>query len=233
MILLKTIEKPITIEKGDDFKAIFSKYGCLAFDRQENLSELIGDLVGEIDLENGTLTFSDDIKFDIQILGFFTEEFNQWSWAWDNENIGFDDEFIKAAREIYEIGAEYEIPEFTTPVFETKFDDCHIWAMTASALLDMDAYYAANVEGLDIFVAIKSDSIKRNDSVVKFRDTFNTFQKNFSVYPRLAFEGYTKLKGYEFKNKDDFAVAKLGEDRIIAGFTERGNLTHLQMLTVD
>ena len=67
MILLKTIEKPITIEKGDDFKAIFSekgddfkvifsKYGCLAFDRQENLSELIGDLVGEVDLENGTLT---------------------------------------------------------------------------------------------------------------------------------------------------------------------------------
>ncbi len=45
------------------FKVILSKYGALALDKQENLSELIGDLEGQLDIENGVLTFSDDISF--------------------------------------------------------------------------------------------------------------------------------------------------------------------------
>ncbi len=230
---MREIQNPIEIENGDNFKSILSKFGCLAFDRQENLSELIGELEGELDLDTGILTFNEDIQFPVQILGFFTEDFNQWSWAWDNEDIGFDENFIESAKKIQEIGLEYNIKEFTTPVFETKFDDCHIWAMAACGILEMDAYYAVNMDNIDIFVAIKSDLIKRNDSVEKFRDTYYLFQKNFNVFPKLAFEGYTKLKGYIFKEKEEFCVAKIGEDRIIAGFTERGNLTHIQMLTTD
>ena len=101
--------------------------------------------------------------------------------------------------------------------------------MTATSLLKMDAYYAVSEDGLDIFVAIKSDLIKENDSLLKFRNTFYNFQKNFKVYPKIAFESYTKLKGYGFKPHDDFAVAKIGESRIIAGFTERGNVTRILM----
>ncbi len=220
------------INKDDSFKTILSKFGCLALDRQENLSELIGNLEGKLDLDTGILTFNDNIQFSVQILGFFTQDFNQWSWAWDNEDIGFDEKFIESSKKIHEIGIKYNIKEFTTPVFETNFDNCHLWSMAASGILDMDSYYAVNIDNLDIFVAIKSDLIERNDSVEKFRDTYYLFQKNFNIYPRLAFEYYTKLKGYIFKEKEEFCVAKIGEDRIIAGFTERGNLTHMQMLTV-
>jgi len=186
-----------------------------------------------VDIEKGVLTFSDDISFNVQILGFFNEEAKKWSWAWDNENIGFDESLIEAAKEIHEIGLKYEIGQFTTPEFETTFDDCHIWAMVATSILKMDGYYGVNMEGLDIFVAIKSDLIVENNSVLKFRDTFYTFQKNFEIFPKIAFESYTKLKGYPFKQKEEFAVAKLGESRIIASFTERGNVTHIQMLLED
>lgn len=230
---MKDIQTPIEIEEGDNFKTILSKFGCLAMDRQENLSKLIGDLEGKLDLETATLTFNEDIQFPVQILGFFNEDFNQWSWAWDNEDIGFDEDFIENANKIHDIGMKYDIKEFTTPVFETKFDDCHVWIMAASGLLDVDAYYAVHMDNLDVFVSIKSDLIKRNDSAEKFRDTYNIFQKNFNVFPKLAFEGYTKLKGYIFKEKEEFSVAKIGEDRVIAGFTERGNLTHIQMLIAD
>ena len=53
MFILKIIEKPVTIEKEDSFKVILSKYGALALDRQENLSELIGETVGDLDIEKG------------------------------------------------------------------------------------------------------------------------------------------------------------------------------------
>lgn len=228
---MKTIEKPVAIENGDTFKVLLSKYGALALDKQENLSELIGEEVGDLDIEKGELSFG-DIIFQVQILGFFMQDSRQWSWAWDNEDI-FGEKLIKSALQIRAIGEEFEIPEFTTPLLNATYDDCHTLAMTASSILAMDSYYAVSEEGLDIFVAFKSDLIKENDSPKKFRDTFYTFQKNFNIYPKIAFESYTKLKGYGFKPHDDFAIAKIGEARIMAGYTERGNITRLLIFGDD
>lgn len=229
---MRDIQTPIEVEKDDGFKTLLSKFGCISLDRQENLFELIGDMQGELDLEKGILKFNEDIEFPVQFLGFYSgesEENGQWSWCWDNEDIGFDEEFIEAACKIKQIGEEKNIELFSTPLLDTDYNNCHSLAMTVCGILDMDAYYAARVDNFDVFVAIKSDLIKSNDSVKKFRDTYAIFQKNFNIFPRLAFEGYTKLKGYIFKGREEFSVAKIGEGRIIAGFTERGNLTHIQM----
>ncbi|MDO5860990.1 DUF6882 domain-containing protein [Methanobrevibacter sp.] len=231
MLRLKVIEKPITIEKEDTFKMILSKYGALALDKQENLSELIGETVGVLDIEKGIVSF-DDIILPVQILGFCSQDSNQWSWAWDNEDI-FGENLIKSSKQIKAIGDEFDIIEFNAPVIQADFNACHTLAMIASSVLGMDAYYAVPEEGIDIFVAIKSDLIKENNSVKKFRDTFYTFQKNFKIYPKIAFEAYTKLKGYGFKPHDDFSLAKIGESRVMAGFTERGNVTRILMFGED
>ena len=228
---MKTIEKPVAIEEGDSFKILLSKYGALALDKQENLSELIGEEVGDLDIEKGQLSFG-DVTFQVQILGFFMQDSKQWSWAWDNEDI-FGEKLIKSALQIKSIGEEFGIPEFATPLLNATYDDCHTLAMTASSILAMDAYYAVSEDGLDIFVGITSDLIKENDSAKKFRDTFYTFQKNFNIYPKIAFESYTKLKGYGFKPHDDFALAKIGEARVMAGCTERGNITRLLIFGDD
>ena len=225
---LKVQEKPITIEEGDTFKVVLSKYGALALDKQENLADLIGEEVGDLDIEKGILTFNDK-ELPVQILGFYTEELDQWAWAWDNEDI-FGDSLIEVARQMKDIGDEFNIKEFSSPLIQLSYNACHALAMSAIGVCDMDAYYAVSEDGLDIFVAIKSDLIEEKNSAQKFRNTFAIFQKNFKVYSKIAFEAYTKLKGYEFKPHDDFAVAKIGESRIIVGFTERGNVTHIQML---
>lgn len=227
---MKIIETPIILEDDDNFKTALSKFGCIAFDKQANLGDLIGEAEGELNLEKGTLTFSDDIAFDIQVLGYYSEQFKQWSWAWDNENVGFDEKLIEGACKIKDIALKHNWEEFLMPVFQTEYEYCHTWAMLSSSLLDMDAYYSFTIDGLNIFLLIKSDLIKENNSPSKFRDTYIVFQNNFNVFPRLAFEAYTKLKGYGFKNNDEFDVAKIGEARVIAGFTERGNLTHVQLL---
>lgn len=228
---MKIIEKPIKIEKGDSFKVILSKYGALALDKQENLSELIGETEGDLDIEKGIISFG-DINIPIQILGFYIQDSKQWAWAWDNEEI-FSKELIKSASEIKVIGDEFEIQEFISPVINADFNDCHTLAMTSTAILNMDAYYGVSEDGVDIFVAIKSDLIKENNDVKKFRDTFYTFQKNFDIYPKIAFESYTKLKGYGYKPHDDFSLAKIGESRVMVGFTERGNVTRILMFGED
>ena len=203
---MNVIEKPVEIEQGDSFKTILSKYGALALDKQENLSELIGETVGDLDIEKGIVAF-DDVEVPVQVLGFYMEDAKQWSWAWDNEDI-FGADLIVSSNEIKAIGDEFEVQEFVSPVLNADYNDCHTLAMVASAVLNMDAYYSVSEDGLDIFVLIKSDLIVENNSPKKFRDTFYTFQKNFNVYPKLAFESYTKLKGYGFKPHDDFSLAK-------------------------
>lgn len=227
MFKLKTIEKEIAIEEGDSFKTILSKYGALALDKQENLSELIGETIGDLDIENAVISFN-DIEMPVQILGFYSQDLNQWAWAWDNENI-FGKDLILSALEIKEIGDKFEVPEFNSPLIQADFDFCHTIAMASTSILGFDGYYAVSDDGLDIFVAVKSDSIEENNSVEKFRDTFYTFQKNFNVFPKVAFEAYTKLKGYGFKPHDEFYLAKIGEARVMAGFTERGNITRILM----
>jgi hypothetical protein len=219
------IEKPITIEEDDTFKMVLSKYGAIALDKQENLSELIGGIGGQLDIEKGTVTFG-DIELPAQILGFFSKDNKQWSWAWDNEDI-FGKALIKSAVEMKAIGEEFDIKEFSTPVLNATFEDCHTLAMATTGVLDLDAYYVVAEEGLDIFVAFKSDLIEEHDSPRKFRDIFYNFQKNYNIYPKIAFEAYTKLKGYTFKPHEDFSLAKIGEARVMAGFTERGNVTRI------
>ena len=141
--------------------------------------------------------------------------------------------FDRDTNKIKAIGEEFEIPEFTTPLLNATYDDCHSLAMTSSSILAMDAYYAVSEDGLDIFVAIKSDMIGENETPKEFRDTFYRFQKSFNIYPKIAFESYTKLKGYGFKPHDDFALAKIGEARVMAGYTERGNITRLLIFGDD
>ena len=228
MFTLKKQQQPITIEPGDSFKMVLSKYGALALDKQENLSELIGDVEGDLDIEKGIITFG-EIEMPVQILGFFQEELNQWAWAWDNEDI-FGKALIKSANEIKAIGDEFDISEFKSPIVGADFNACHTLAMTASAIVDADAYYIVSEEGIDIIVSIFSDLIKENNSVEKFKDTFDTFQKNFKVYSKIALEAYTYFKGYVYKPHDNFSVVKIGESRIIIGFTERGNVNTIQML---
>ena len=225
MLKLKVIEKPITIEEDDTFKVVLSKYGALALDKQENLSELIGETAGDLDIEKGTISFG-DMEFPVQILGFFSEDSKQWCWAWDNEEI-FGKALIKSAVEMKAVGDEFDIKEFTSPVLNATFEDCHTVAMVTTAFLGMDAYYVVAEDGVDIFVTIQSDLIKENDSARKFRDIYYNFQKNYNIYPKIAFEAYTKLKGYTYKPHDEFSLAKIGEARVMAGFTERGNVTRI------
>lgn len=226
---MKTIEEPVVIREGDSFKVVLSKYGALALDKQENLSEFIGDAEGDLDLENGFITFGDDIKLPIQILGFYRDDLKQWSWAWDSEDI-FGPDLIKAAAEMRQAGIDAGIPEFSSPLIQADFDACHTLAMATVGILDLDAHYAVHEDGLDLFVAIESGNIPEINSVEKFKDTFYIFQRNFKIYSRMALDAYTKLKGYGIKHHDDFDVVYIGESRIIIGFTERGNVKTIQML---
>lgn len=217
------------IGKKDNLQKIFSKYGALSLEKQGNLAKIVGENKPDLNIDEGIVSFGDDLNFPIQLIGMLINGEN-WSWAWDNEEIGFPEELIKEAKEIKSFGEEYDIPQFYNSFFEANFDEAHILAMCVSSLLDDDAYCAIEVDDFIFFVSIKSDKIPNTDDINEFAEIFNEFHRKFEVNPKLAFEGYTKLKSYQYKEREDFAIAKVGEGRVIVGFSERGNVNNIKIL---
>ncbi len=217
------------VGENDDLQDLFSKYGALALEKQENLSKLVGDNEPELEIEEGIVKFEDK-KFPIQLLGFLDPDEYSWSWAWDNEEIGFPEELIREAKEVKEFGETNNIVQFKESMFAASFDEAHILAMTVSSLFGDDAYCAVNYGSFVFFVTIKSDEIPSSNDPEEFANIINDFHRRFEVNHLKALESYAVLKGYEFKDRDDFALVKIGDDRIIVGLTERRNIQSIKFI---
>ncbi len=129
------------IGERDNLQEIFTKYGAVALEKQGNLAKIVGDEEPELDIEKGIVSFSDK-EFPVQLIGFLNPNTFEWSWAWDNEEIGFPEELLEEARAVKEFGEEYNIPQFTEAQVELGIGEAHIMAMTISSIFENDAYCA-------------------------------------------------------------------------------------------
>lgn len=219
----------LLIEENDDLQDLFSKYGALALEKQETLSGLVGDAEPELDIENGIVKFNDK-EFSIQLIGFLDPDEDTWSWAWDNEEIGFPEELIEEAKAVNEFGEKQNVSQFCENVFRANLTEAHILTMTVSSLFDDDAYCAANYGGFVFFVSISSDEIPLSDDPDVFALVINDFHRRFEVNHRKALESYAALKGYEYKERDDFSLVKIGDDKVVVGLTERKNIQSIKVI---
>lgn len=224
---------PIIIEEEDTLQDVFSKYGCISLDRQENFKELIGSLEGNLDIENAKLSFSDDLVFDVQLLGYVACKDKKWAWAWDDADIGFPEEIIKESLAVKDFGLKHDISQFTKPSFDGGILEGHLMTMTVVGLFEDDAYYVSQEGDFAFFVTIKSDKIPQDNSFDRLKSIFSTFVDNFDIKGRIAFKSYATLKNVGFKDHEDFSVVKVGDDRLIVGFTERGNVNLIKALKPD
>jgi len=223
-------ENKIKIEDSDTFQTILTKFGAMALDNQENLAKIIGENVGKLNFDEGTLSFGDDLIFPAQIIGTLANEVNKWHWAWDNDDIGFPEEMIQEAIKVKEFGEKHNIVQFTSNIVSIDQLEAHTLAMAVSSIFNDDAYYLLDEDGLTFFLTIKSSEIPKDQTIERFIYIFNKFQREFDINSRLAFKSYTQLKGFEYKERDEFSVAKIEHSRVIVGFSERGNVTHIQTL---
>lgn len=219
------------IRERDDLQDIFTKYGAFALEKQGCLAKVVGDTEPELDIEKGIVSF-DDKEFPIQLIGFLNPQTSEWSWAWDNDEIGFPEDLLKEAKAAKEFGEEYGIPQFTESRMELGLGEAHILVMTLSSIFGNDAYCAPIFGDFIFFVTIESDEIPISDDVFEFMDTYYDFYTKFEVDHRTALKGYADLKGYGFSDHDDFSFVKMGEDRFMVSFSERGNVVNLKPFKV-
>ena len=223
------------ISKSDDLQDIFAKYGAFALEKQGNLAKLVGDVEPELDIEKGIVSFG-DMEFPIQLIGFLNPESSEWSWAWDNEEIGFPEELLEEAQAAKAFGEEYGIPQFSESPIELGIGEAHILVMTLSSIFGNSAYCAPIFGAIDLYMlhSLNEDYWKmfRDLDVFEFMDIYYDFYTKFEVDHRTALKGYADLKGYGFNDHDDFSFVKMGEDRFMVSFSERGNVVNLKPFKV-
>ena len=219
----------LLIEENDDLQDLFSKYGALALEKQEILSSIVGDAEPELDIEKGIVKFGVK-EFPIQLIGFLDPDEDTWSWAWDNGDIGFPEELVEEAKAVKEFGQKQNVPQFYENVFKASLTEAHILNMTISSLFSNDAYCAVNYGSFIFFVTIESDEVPISDDPDVFAVVINDFHRRFEVNHRKALRSYAELKGYEYKERDDFSIIKVGDDRIVVGLTERKNIQNIKVL---
>ena len=219
----------LLIEENDDLQDLFSKYGALALEKQEILSSIVGNDEPELDIEKGIVRFGEK-EFPIQLIGFLDPDENTWSWAWDNDDIGFPEDLIEEAKAVKEFGEKQNIPQLVENVFNASLTEAHILNMTISSIFNNDAYCAVNYGSFVFFVTIESDEIEISDDIDVFANIINDFHRKFEVNHLKALRGYALNKGYEYKYRDEFCIVKVGDDTIVVTLTERKNIYTIKII---
>jgi len=93
---------------SERFVQLYCGNGPAAFVRQEHLSEVVGERDWAFSMDDGTLSFGDDLQFPVQVLGTESESSGTWLWAWANEASGLPDTLLEAVSTLRGL---HDVPE--------------------------------------------------------------------------------------------------------------------------
>lgn len=69
------------------FQDLFEQYAGIAYEKQLALVDIIGDKDFNVDIRQGTISFSDDLVCIMDIYGTIAHASQTWLWAWANTQI--------------------------------------------------------------------------------------------------------------------------------------------------
>ena len=70
-------------------------FGPIGHEKQLRFAEAIGPLPFQFDMQKGKITFGEQYKFPVQILGTFSKSQETFMWAWANVHSGIPAQLLK------------------------------------------------------------------------------------------------------------------------------------------
>lgn len=212
-----------------NYDTLLEKYAGIAFEKQYNLSEVIGDRDWQIDMATGLITFGDDYALPMQILGSYAFDSGTWLWAWANEASDIPENLLTGANKLKKLGENYNIEFLTKPQYKIEATDVHALGLIASGEFGSSAYYAGNYGSGILLVTLKSeeiDSVQYNEQA-RILSVFPQVINTFSVNHKRSLKSYLEAKGYSVKEGNDRYLALKGDKGLSANFDNSGRLIKL------
>jgi len=209
---------------------LLERYAAIAFDKQNDLYEVIGDNSWNADVPAGTISFGPALVFPMQILGTFSHASETWLWAWANTESGLPPRLLSQAEQLRSYGEQHGIELLTASGFEASDRDLHLIGCIASGMFGASGYYLANYGQGTMVVTIKSelvDGVAKND-FARISSAFPQVISAFEMQHRPAFVHYLTQKGYHITETADTVSAAVGSGALTATFDQLGRLANLQ-----
>ncbi|MFV0538817.1 MAG: DUF6882 domain-containing protein [Dysgonomonas sp.] len=212
-----------------NYDTLLEKHAGIAFEKQYNLSEVIGDNDWQIDMATGLISFGDDCAFPMQILGSYAFDSGTWLWAWANEASDIPASLLEEANKLKQLGEDYNIEFLTKPQYKIEATDVHALGLIASGEFGSSAYYAGNYGSGILLVTLKSEEIDKvqYNEQARILSVFPQVINTFSVNHKRSLKNYLEAKGYSLVEKDNSYKALKANNTINADFDNSDRLIKL------
>lgn len=210
---------------------LLERHGAYSLERQDALSEFLGEHRWDVDVPAGTVDFGAGRVYPIQLIGTESAADGSWLWAWANTSSNLPPRLLESARRIRQVGEQLQVPELLEAHLGAGTFDPHVLGLIASGLMSADAYYLGHHGGGAVLFLIEGAPLKPllKPSVLRMNTFFMTFVSSYEVpSAQRALVAYAEAKGCRIQATGSRVdCTDLAGDRLTADFDELGRLVRL------
>lgn len=204
-----------------------SAYAGMAWDRQLDFAEKVGDRPWSADTAQGLIAFGDDLRFRMQVLGSYSFQSGTWLWIWAHTQAEVAPAFTEVARQLQGFGAAKNLELFTQPRTALRQEDLHVIGLIAAGADDSAGYYLGNYgEGIllalidpDHGLPTTAPKPERVPTVV------SQLISDFELNHRVLLQHYLPAKGFSVQETGSRITGQHGANRIVADLDSLGRIS--------
>jgi len=205
-------------------------YALISLEKQEKFDRLIGEHTMELDVDTGTIRFSNGLAVPFQTLGTESGNTLTWLWAWSDEQPDIPDHLLTSAFQLKDWGEKHDVQEFCSPSIDLNRADGQLISLIASEVCKASCYYHDPYEGGAIYLLLFDKSIDAQPPFDlaglsrKLSDLISLYEFNH----RNALLSYFRMKGLSPVETESTVTCELGSrEQLSAEFDDSSRLTLL------
>ncbi|MEG0975928.1 MAG: hypothetical protein RSD57_18200 [Comamonas sp.] len=208
-------------------REVLSVYAGMAWDRQMDFAEIVGERAWSADTSQGMIQFGDDLRFRMQVLGSYSFQTGSWQWIWANTQAEVPPAFTEVARQLLGFGNTQQLPLFTQPRSAIREEDLHTIGLIAAGADESAGYYLGNY-GDGILLALidpghglpaKASKPERVLTVVP------QLISQFTLDHRTLLRHYLQAKGFAVHETEAQITAQQGASQVRAELDAQGRIS--------
>jgi hypothetical protein len=205
-------------------------YALISLEKQEKFDRLIGEHTMELDVDTGTIRFSNGHAVPFQVLGTESGNTLTWLWAWSDEQPDTPVQLLTSAFQLKDWGEKQDVREFCSPSIDLNRADGQMISLIASEVCKASCYYRDPYEGGAIYVLLFDKSIDAQPPFdlaglsQKLSDLISLYEFNH----RNALLSYFRMKGLSPVETGSTVTCELGSgEQLSAEFDDSNRITSL------
>jgi len=191
--------------------------------RQQRLARLVGDAVGELDVEAGVARFGDVGTFPAQLVGATDEHGETFTWAWAAPEGSLPETALAAVGNLRAYGQEHELDELTEAVWSTLDVDPFLLAAIARGWTRAEAMYRFGWYGGAMYALLGDVPLP----AVQPQEFVQALTTGIAMAPmdhRKATVALCRDAGLSTTGLDEIVVATIGRTAVTVAFTRDGRI---------